>query len=364
MKVGLLGLPESGKTTLFNALTRSDAAVNTFGGRRDEIHLGSVPVPDERFDFAVRVCVPKSRVPAMLEVTDGGAKVDVSQSREKFGADFFAGVRNMDALVLVLRAFESESVLAPDGGIDPRRDAERVLAELLLADLVVAEGRLEKLEKARVLKRITPAESAERLVMDRVKAHLDELKPIRTLELSVEEDRAVRSFAFVTAKEVILAANVGENDLQGSPLCASLREYAAEIGVPIIEFCAKLEMECAQMEPDEEREFLGAMGVSEPARDRLIRAAYAALGYISFFTVGEDEVRAWTVRDGSTAVMAAEKIHTEIARTFIRAETMAFEDFRGAGSWDAAKAAGKMRLEGKEYLVKDGDILHIRNSKG
>lgn len=371
MKVGLIGLPEVGKTTLFNALTRQNAALNTYGGQTNEVHLGTVPVPDARFDYAVEVCTPKKITPATVDITDGGARVQLSDgqagqgSREKFGTDFFAGVRNMDALVLVLRAFQNPTLPEPPGGLNPARDAAKIGEELLIADLTIIEGRLERLEKNRLMKRTTPAEAVEFQTLTKIKEHLESLQPVRTLELTEDEERSVRSFAFVSGKQLILVANLAEDDLGGTAaITAELREYAKANHLELVELCAKVEMEVSQMEPDEEREFLAAMGIEEPARDRLVRAAYAALGYLSFFTVGEDEVRAWTIRTGTNAVGAAEKIHTDIARTFIRAETMAFADFREAGDWDRAKSAGKMRLEGKEYIVKDGDILHIRNSKG
>jgi ribosome-binding ATPase len=372
MKVGLIGLPEVGKTTLFNALTRQNAAIHTFGVQSSELHLGTVPVPDARFDFAVRVCHPKKQTPATIDITDGGARVQLDEARaaggdkkEKFGTDFFAGVRNMDVLVLVLRAFQSPSLPEPPGGIDPARDARKIAEELLIADLTIIEGRLERLDKNKLMKRSTPAEAVEHQTLTKIKDHLESLEPVRTLELTEDEQRSVRSFAFVSGKPLILVANIGEEDLGGDPQStAGLRAWAKENHLELVELCAKIEMEVSQMEPDEEREFLAAMGIEEPARDRLVRAAYAALGYISFFTVGEDEVRAWTIRKGTNAVGAAEKIHTDIARTFIRAETMPFDDFQSAGGWDEAKAAGKMRLEGKEYVVKDGDILHIRNSRG
>ncbi len=362
MKVGLVGLPEVGKTTLFNALTRQQIALNTYGGVKDETHLGTVPVPDARFDYAVEVCLPKKQAPATVDITDGGARVQIDESREKFGTDFFAGVRNMDALVLVVRAFDNELLPASN----PARDAARIAEELLLADLTIIEGRLERLEKNKLMKRTTPAEAAEHQTLLKIKAHMEGLQPVRTLELTPEEERSVRSFAFVSGKPLIIVANMGEDDLgiDNPEITAPLRSFSKENGLELVELCAKVDMEVSQMEPDEEREFLAAMGVAEPARDKLVRAAYAALGYISFFTVGEDEVRAWTIRRGTTAVGAAEKIHTDIARTFIRAETMAFSDFQQYEGWDAAKSASKMRLEGKEYLVKDGDILHIRNSKG
>ena len=365
MKVGFVGLPAVGKTTLFNALTRQDVPLNTYGAVKDETHLGTVPVPDERFDFAVEICKPKKEAPATVDLTDGGAKVQVDERKEKFGTDFFSGVRNMDALVLVLRAFGGETPPAPAGGVDPARDAHRIAEELLIADLTIIEGRLDRLDKNKAMKRTTPAEAVEHQTLLKIKAHLDGLQPVRTLEMTADEERSVRSFAFVSAKPLILVANLDESDIGGeAEITAGLREYAKAEALILVELCAKIEMEVAQMEPDDEREFLLELGIAEPARDRLVRAAYAALGYICFFTVGEDEVRAWTIHKGTNALGAADRIHSDIARTFIRAETIAFEDFRAAGGWDEAKAAGKFRLEGKEYIVKDGDIMHIRNSKG
>jgi GTP-binding protein YchF len=335
-----------------------------YGGA--ETHIGVIPVPDERFDYAVQVCAPKKVHPATIEVTEGGARIEREERAghgEKFGTDFFAGVRNMDALILVLRAFDDPTVPEPPGGIAPAREAERVLEELLLADLTVVDARLEKLEKARLLKRQTPAEAAEHQVLERIHAHLDALKPIRTLSLTEDEERSVRSFAFVSGKPLILVANVSESDagVEEPESAAPLRALAAAEHIPLLSLCAKVEMEIAQMAPEEEREFLSAMGIAEAARDRLIRAAYSALGQISFFTVGEDEVLAWTITRGTNAVGAAEKIHSDLARGFIRAEVMGFEEFRSTGGgWDEAKSAGKMRLEGKEYVVKDGEIVHIR----
>lgn len=364
MKVGIIGLPQTGKTTLYNALTRSSADLFGVG----ETHIGVIPVPDERFDYAVSVCNPKKITPASFEVTEGGARIERSEQQgrgDKFGTDFFANVRNMDALILVVRAFDDPAVSIPAEGLNPAREAERILEELLLADLSTIETRLEKLVKARLLKKQTSADAAEHQVLDKVKAALDDLKPMRSVVLTEDEQRSIRSFAFVSGKPLIVVANVGEDEI-GDALPESLKPLASVAEaqhIPLITLCAKVEAEVAQMEPAEEREFLGAMGIKEAARDRLIRAAYAALGYLSFFTVGDDEVRAWTITLGTNAVGAAEKIHSDLAKGFIRAEVMAFEDFRAAGDcWDGAKNNGKMRLEGKEYIVKDGDVLVIRHS--
>jgi GTP-binding protein YchF len=365
MKVGIIGLPQTGKTSLYNALTRSQVELNRFGG--GEVSVGVIPVPDRRFDYAVKMCFPKKETPASIEFTEGGARIERGEGHgrgDKFGADFFAAVRNMDALILVIRAFDDATVPIPDDGINPLREAEKILEELLLADLTVIESRVEKLEKSRLQKRQTNAEAAEQQVLEKIKAHLDNFEHVRSLVLTEDESRSIRSYAFVSQKPLILVANVGEGDV-GAPQLANvepLAAYAAAQQTPLVTLCAKIEMEVAQMDPEEEREFLEAMGIPEAARDRLIRAAYTALGLISFFTVGEDEVRAWTIRQGSNAVTAAGAIHSDLARGFIRAELMAFEDFESAGGcWDEAKAAGKMRLEGKEYVVKDGDILHVRH---
>ena len=362
MKVGIIGLPQTGKTSLYNALTRSQ--VELFGA--GEAHIAVIPVPDARFDHAVTMCEPKKITPAVIEVTEGGAKIERGERQgqgDKFGTDFFVNVRNVDALVLAVRAFDDSTLPAPQEGINALREAEKIMEELLLADLTVIESRLEKLEKARLLKRETNAEAAEHQVMDKLKAHLEGLQPVRSITLTEDERRSIKSYAFVSGKPLILAANVGEDEVSGElpesvqPLAA----YAAEQGVPLITLCAKVEMEVAQMEPTEEREFLEAMGIAEAARDRMIRAAYAATGQISFFTVGEDEVRAWTITNGMNAVSAAGRIHSDLERGFIRAEVLAWDDFQAAqGCWDEAKATGKMRLEGKDYPVKDGDIMHIR----
>ncbi len=362
MEVGIIGLSQSGKTSLYNALTRS--AVELFGGQ--EVHVGVISVPDPRFDHCVAVCNPKKVTPASIQFTEGGAKVERSERKQegdKFGTDFFVSVRNVDALVLVVRAFDDPSIPVPESGVTPLVDAEKILEELLLADMTVVESRWEKLEKARVQKRQNPTEAAEQQVLNKIKAHLEAEKPIRLLELGEDERRSVKSYAFVSAKPILIVANIGENEI-GEAAPASIKplvDYAAAQNLSVTPLCAKVEMEVAQMEPDDEREFLGAMGIGEAARDRLIRAAYSALGLTSFFTVGEDEVRAWTITKGTPAVGAAEKIHSDLARGFIRAEVIAFADFEAAGGcWDEAKAAGKLRLEGKDYVVKDGDIMHVR----
>lgn len=358
MKVGLIGLPGSGKTSLFNALTRSQARLHDYDAHDTSVNIATIPVPDRRFDIAVEICRPKKQVQASLEVVDGAARIQLGERGSTFGTDFFAGLRTVDALVLVVDAFRADQA-------SPVRDADAVAQELLLADLTVLDNRLARLEKSRAAKRLSAADAIEETAIRSLHAMLDDMRPIRSASLTPEEERVARNFALVTAKPLILVLNVAEDALQmPTPLQTEARTYAEGAGLPLITLCAKLEAEIAQMSPDEERDYLEAMGLEESARDALIRVAYQQLGLLTFFTVGADEVRAWTIRAGTTALGAAEKVHTDIARTFIRAEVMEFDDFRQYGGWDAARAAGKMRLEGKDYVVRDGEIVHIRNSRG
>ena len=361
MKVGLIGLPGVGKTTLFHALTRGEGS--PAGGGRDAL-VSVVSVPDKRYDFAVDLFDPKKRTPAAIEFLDGAATVGAGDTggSGKFGSDFFVGIRSVDALVQVVRAYESPLFeTAPD----PAKEAAAIGEELLLADLQVIENRLERIKKQLSTRKsgaVVP-EQVEQEVLLRMKATLDEFQPLRTVELSEDEKRIIKNFDFLTAKPVIVVANIGEDDLADAanmPMLDELRKSCAEENAPFVTLCAAAEREVAQLDESEQAEFLAALGIEEPARDRLIRASYQALGVMSFFTVGEDEVRAWTIPAGASAVTAAGRIHSDLARGFIRAEVMAFEDLIAAGTWEAAKAAGKMRLEGKDYPVRDGDILHVR----
>jgi GTP-binding protein YchF len=363
LKVGIIGLAGSGKTTLFDALTRGEASP---AGGGSSAMVSVVPVPDARYDFAVELFSPKKRTPATIELTDGAAQISGDGPRaQKFGSDFFVGIRSVDALVLVVRAFETPSLPPPAGGLDPLRDYEAIAEELLIGDLQVVETRLERIDKQlKTRKQGTPSpEVAEREALLRVKEALDDLKPVSGVELSDDERKLIKNFDFLTGKPLIVVANVGEADIaQGEalPLLATLTERSAAEGNLFIALSAAVEKEVAMLEPADQREFLDALGIEEPARGRLIRAAYAALGQMSFFTVGEDEVRAWTVQQGASALTGAGRIHSDLARGFIRGEVLAFDDLMAAGTWDSAKAAGKLRLEGKDYVMKDGDILHVR----
>ncbi len=363
MKVGLIGLPQSGKTTLFHALTRGDSGP---AGGGSAALVSVVPVPDPRYDFALNLFNPKKRTAATIEFTDGAAQLSGDGAKsQKFGADFFVGIRSVDALVLVVRAFETPSLPAPAGGLNPLRDYSAITEELLLGDLTVIETRLERIDKQLKTRKagVPSPEVTEREILLKIKAVLDDFKPVSSMDLDEDEKRITKNFDFLTGKPLIAVANVGESDLAAGdslPLLAALREQCAAEGTELIPLCASAEEEVAQLDPADQREFLDALGIAEPAAARLIRAAYAALGVMSFFTVGEDEVRAWTVPAGASALTAAGRIHSDLARGFIRAEVLAFDDLIAAGTEAAAKAAGKFRLEGKDYPVKDGDILNIR----
>ena len=364
MKVGLIGLPQSGKTTLFNALTRGDSSP---AGGGSAALVSVVPVPDTRYDFALNLFHPKKRTPATIEFTDGAAQLsgEGKSGGQKFGADFFVGIRSVDALVLVVRAFETPSLPAPAGGLNPLKEYQAITEELLLGDLSVIETRLERIEKQLKTRKqgIPSPEVAEREALLKVKAALDDFKPVSSIELDEDERRITKNFDFLTGKPLIAVVNVGESDIADAETLAllqPLREQCAHEGVELIVLCAAAEEEVAMLDEADQREFLDALGIQDPARDRLIRASYKALGVMAFFTVGEDEVRAWTVPVGANAVTAAGRIHSDLARGFIRAEVLAFDELISAGTWEAAKAGSKLRLEGKEYLVKDGDILNIR----
>jgi len=327
MRVGIIGLPRSGKTSLFNAVTRSDAPTHAYEAHDERPITAVVPVPDPRFDTAVRICQPKKRVPATVEFVDGAARIEVREHGSAFGTDFFSGIRSVDALVLVLRGFvdplgTSESVP------DPVRDADAVMQELLLADLTVLEGRLERIEKAKTSRRQAPTSAGEEEAIRSLIQRLETMQPLRSAELTPEERKYVRAFGLVSAMPLILVLNINEADIgKDTEMTRQMSEYAASRNLPLIVLCARLEAEIARMDPDEEREYLEAMGIKESARDALIRVAYSHMGLISFLTVGSDEVRAWTIHKGTTAVGAAEKVHTDLARSFIRAEVMEFADF-------------------------------------
>ena len=365
MKVGIIGLPQTGKTTLYNALTRGQESTAPTGGSKRDAAVATVPVPDARYDFAVTLFSPKKQTAAAIEFVDGAAPFGTGDQKT-FGADFFEGLRKVDALVLVVRAFDADYPPAPDGGVAPGRDIRSVAEEMLLGDMSLIETRLERIEKSLKTRKNSgtpPPEIYEREVLEKLQAHMEDGKPLRSLTLDPDETRVTRAFAFLSEKPVMVVANIGEDAIgkDDDKYVLDARAVCEAEGLPLVALCAKAEAEVAQLGPDEEKDFLEALGIAEPARARLIRLAYDTLGLMSFFTVGEDEVRAWTVEKGATAAQSAGKIHSDLEKFFIRAEVLEFEKLIAAGSWEAAKPL--VHLEMKEYPVKDGDILHIRAKK-
>lgn len=363
MQVGIIGPALSGKTTLFNALTRGSAATSAYGSRK-EVNVGVINVPDERFDWLVQLYHPKKVSPATIEFVDGmGGQETRAGKGGDFGAEFYSTVRKSEALALVVRAFEDDSVPHPKSRIDPVADAHSAISELILVDLQAAERRIERLEKAAHGSKVAERALAQRQleVFQRLREALEAETTVREVDLSAEDREAIRDVELLTEKEIVLVLNLGEEQIgQDTEVEKAFAAYAAEHHYPYIGLCAKIEAEVAQLDPEEEGEYLQAMGIPEPGRNRFIRVCYDSLGLISFFTVGEDEVKAWTIRKGTNAVNAAGKIHSDLARGFIRAEVIAYDKFHEAGSWSASKEKGVLRLEGKEYRVQDGDILQIR----
>jgi ribosome-binding ATPase len=358
MKTGIIGLPQVGKTSLFKILTK--VAVDDRGYSR-EAHLGIAKVPDDRLDRLAALFNPKKLIHATVEYADVAA---ISQEALKETA-LLASLRNVDALIHVLRAFENDAV-PHTGAIDPARDAKNLEFDLMLSDLTQVEKRLERLEKD--LKKMRTADlEKENALLLRCKAALEAETPLRELEMSVDEKKLIRGFMFLSQKPVLYAVNLSESTSLGDDLAAaaqkySLTELAARPGAGLTAFCGKVEAELAEMEDDEAREFLSSYGLTESGLVRLIRRSYELLGLISFFTVGEDECRAWTVPANSRAQEAAGAIHSDLEKHFIRAETIHWDTLLAAGSEAAARAQGTLRLEGKDYLVQDGDVLHIRHS--
>jgi GTP-binding protein YchF len=358
MKVGIVGLPASGKSTLFNALTRGQAETGHFGSGRAEVNRGRTMVPDDRLEWLAEHYSPKKKTPAHVEFLDVPGLSPGSV--EKGAAGLIADLRTMDALVHVVRVFDDPKVPHPDGSVDPARDVDEVETELMLADLGVVEKRLERiasdlgkgLDKRKL--------EAEKELLERIHAALSEGQAVRDLPLTGQEIQLLRGFAFLTLKPEIILGNVGEDEPAGGEADAALRAWAEQRKLPYLAVSAQIEAEIASMETDEAAAFLEDLGLDEPSRDRLIRAAFDALTLISFFTFGEDECKAWTLGRDSHAVEAAGKIHSDIARGFIRAEIVPFETFRELGSWNGAKEAGRHRLEGKEYVMQDGDCVIFR----
>jgi ribosome-binding ATPase len=357
LRIGIIGLSQVGKTTLFQIMTHAHGGL---ASGKPEAHVGVVHVPDERLDRLSAMYQPKKTVHASVEYVDTpGSVIELARTGTQA-----QNLREMDALAHVVRAFEDPSIPHPAGSVDARRDIENVELELMLSDLAVAEKRLERLEKD-IKKQKNPALEKEQQALLRVKAALEAQKPLRELAFTPEEERALRGFTFFSMKPVLYVLNLGEKD---AARANAADEFAREVGLKerqktgVTAVCGKVEAELAELPEAEAAEFMASYGLKESAIARLIRTSYALLGLISFFTVGEDECRAWTIRSGATALDAAGEIHSDIQHGFIRAEVIRYEDLTTAGSLAESRNRGLLRLEGKEYVVHDGEVVHFRHS--
>ena len=367
MQTAIIGLAGSGKTTVFNTLTRGHAETGGYGGVT--LNVGVVKVPDDRLERLAAIFKPKKIVQADVTYVDLPAPPPSTEGHvgtEELPADHLARLRDSDALLHVVRAFEDPAHPHPDGSVDPARDLERLDLEFILADLSMTERRLERLSSSG--RHGSPAEresnEREEVILRRLHEALEAGKPIRDVELDVDEEKAIRGFRFLTQKPVLVLLNVGEGDLTG----ASGRVAAVAAGYDhrhalVDALSARIEMELGELEPDEAAVFMEELGIADSGLDRVIGLTYQLLGLISFLTAGPDEVRAWPIPDGSNAVDAAAAIHTDLAKGFIRAETVSYDDLLTLGSMAEARKAGKLRSEGKTYRMRDGDVVEILFSK-
>jgi GTP-binding protein YchF len=367
MQIAIVGLAGSGKTTVFNTLTRGHAETGGFGGM--ELHVGVVKVPDDRLEKLAAIFKPKKIVQADVTYVDLPAPPASSEGHvgtEDLPAEHLARLRDSDALLHVVRAFEDPANPHPEGSVDPGRDLDRLDTEFLLADLALVDRRLERLKTSGRHGTAAEREANEReeAILVRLKAALEAGSPIRDVVLEPEEEKAIRGFRFLTQKPVLILLNVGEGDLGAAPERVQAVAASYDHRNAIVDaLSARIEMELGELEPDEAAVFMEELGIAESSLDRVIALSYRLLGLISFLTAGPDEVRAWPIRDGSTAVDAAGAIHSDLAKGFIRAETVAYDDLLELGSMAEAKKAGKLRSEGKTYRVRDGDVVEILFSR-
>lgn len=356
---GIIGLPMVGKTTIFNLLTNSDQEISNFFSGKTETITASAKVPDKRINFLADMYKPRKTTYAQIQFSEVPGLVKGASEGKGVGNQFLSAIRNVDLLVHVVRAFKNPDVPHVEDTINPLRDIETIAVEILLADMDLVEKRIQRIQSG---KKITKENAFELEVLKKCLAALEEEVPISSLGLSEEEKLTLRNYAFLTEKPMMLVINIDEDQFREGtyPGKEEVEKYAADRGIALIEICGRMEMEINQLPEEDRALFMEDIGISEPGIDRLARAVYDYLGLISFLTAGEDEVRAWTIKRNTDAKKAAGKIHSDIERGFIRAEVIAFEDLVAAGNMVKAREKGLIRLEGKDYIVQDGDIINFR----
>ena len=363
MKLGIVGLPNVGKSTLFNSLTKAGAESANYPFCTIDPNVGVVTVPDERLDVLGEMYHTKKIIPAAIEFVDIAGLVKGASKGEGLGNQFLANIREVDAIVHVVRCFEDSNIVHVDGNIDPLRDIETINLELIFSDLEILERRISKAVRAA---RNDKTIAKELALMERIKAHLEDGKMAKSFDDINDEDEQqwLESYNLLTYKPVIFAANVAEDDLADDGASnagvQAVREYAKREDCEVFVVCAEIEQEIAELDDDEKSMFLEELGLKESGLEKLIKASYSLLGLISYLTAGEPEVRAWTIKKGTKAPQAAGKIHSDFERGFIRAEIVSYDDLMACGTYNAAKEKGLVRLEGKEYVVQDGDIILFR----